>query len=75
MPNSGERELPYRVYLQQIDRASSGGMGCHLTVKNSNPELFLSKRTARTKMEKRLGERRSSGWSNLVSISRGGSKA
>jgi hypothetical protein len=25
------------------------GWGCHPTVKNSDPELFLSKRTARTK--------------------------
>jgi hypothetical protein len=41
----------------------------------TNPELFLSKGTAGTKMEKRLRERRSSDQSNLGSISRGGSKA
>jgi hypothetical protein len=34
------------------------GWGCHPTVKNSDPELFLTKRTAGTKMEKKLRERR-----------------
>jgi hypothetical protein len=34
------------------------GWGCHLTVKNSDPELFLSKGTVGTKMENRLRERR-----------------
>jgi hypothetical protein len=42
--------------------------GCHPTVKNSDPEFFLSKRTSGEKMEKRLKERRSSDWPNLVSI-------
>ena len=53
---SGEREL--------IQSISSGGTGhpvkewgCHPTVKNSDPELFLSKRIAGTKMEKRLREK------------------
>ena len=32
--------------------------GCHPTVKNSDPELFLSKRTAGTKKEKRLRKSR-----------------
>jgi hypothetical protein len=32
------------------------GWGYHPTFKNSNPELFLSERTAGTKMEKRLRE-------------------
>jgi hypothetical protein len=49
--------------------------GCHPSVKNSDPELFLSKRTSGTKMEKRLKERRSSDWPKLESISRGSSKA
>jgi hypothetical protein len=31
----------------------------HPTVKNSDPELFLSERTIGTKIEKRLGGRRS----------------
>jgi hypothetical protein len=33
------------------------GWDCNLTVKNSDPEFFLSKRTAATKMEKRLRKR------------------
>ena len=48
MPYSGEREL--------VESSSSGGTGhqverwgCHPTVKSSNPELFLSERTARKK--------------------------
>jgi len=32
------------------------GWGCHPIIKNSDPELFLSKRTAGTKMETRLGK-------------------
>jgi hypothetical protein len=32
------------------------GYCCHSTVKNSDTELFSSKRTAETKMEKRLGK-------------------
>jgi hypothetical protein len=46
-----------------------------LQSKISNPELFLSKRTAGTKMEKSLRERNSNDQSNLVFISRGSSKA
>ena len=49
--------------------------GCHPTVKNSDPELFLSKRNSGTKMEKRGRERRPSDQLNLDSISREGSKA
>jgi hypothetical protein len=47
MPNSGEREL--------VDSTSSRKTGHQVDgVKNYDPELFLSKRTAGTKMEKRL---------------------
>jgi hypothetical protein len=74
MPYSGEREL--------IDLTSSRrtghqvkSWGCHLIVKNSDPELFLSKKTAGTKLEKRLREKKSNNWPNLGSSSRGGSKA
>jgi hypothetical protein len=35
------------------------GWGCQPTVKNSDPELFLSKRTGGKKMEKNLRQRRS----------------
>jgi hypothetical protein len=47
---------------------------CHPTIKNSDPELFLSKRTADKRMEKKLRERLSRDWPKLGSISRGGSK-
>jgi hypothetical protein len=49
--------------------------GCHPKVKNSDPELFLIKRIAGTKVKKRLRERLSSDWPKLGSISRGVSKA
>jgi hypothetical protein len=47
-------EGTWRVHLQYIDRASSGGTGYQSAVKISDPELFLSKRTAGIKVEKRL---------------------
>jgi hypothetical protein len=51
------------------------GFGCHTIVKNSDTELFLSERTAGTKLEKSLRERRFSDRPKLGSISRGGLKA
>ena len=71
MLNSGEREL-----IESMSSRKTGhqveGWGCHPTVKNSDPELFLSKRTAGTKI-KRLKERQSndSDSPNLGSISWG----
>ena len=74
MSNSGERELVESTSSQkpgcQVER-----WGCYPTVKTSDPELLLSKRTAGTKMEKRPRERQSSDLLNLGFISRGGSKA
>jgi hypothetical protein len=54
-----------------VDRVSRGGVGLPSTVKISDPIVFLSKRTAGTKMEKRLRERRSSDHPNWGSISWG----
>ena len=74
MPKTGVREL-----IESISSKNAGHQveewGCHPTVKNSDPELLLCKRTAGTKMEKILRERRSSVWLKLEYISREGSKA
>jgi hypothetical protein len=56
MPNSGEREFVESTSSRKIGHQVEG-WGCHSTIKNTNPELFLSKRTAGTKLEKRLRER------------------
>jgi hypothetical protein len=57
-------------HLQQNTKHQVGGGGCHPTVKNSNPELFLSERTTGSKMEKSLREKRSSDRHKLRSSSR-----
>jgi hypothetical protein len=49
--------------------------GCHPTVKTSYSELFLSKKSAGTTIEKSLRKRRFSDRAILGFISRGGSKA
>ena len=56
---SGERELVESTSSRKTGHQVEG-WGCHPTVKNSDPELFLSKRTAGTKREKRLREKRPS---------------
>ena len=75
-------EVLYSVKGELVESTSSGGTGhqvegwgCHPTAKNSDPELFLSKRIAGTKMENRLRGRRSSDRPKFESSSRRGSKA
>jgi len=57
MPNSGEKELVESTSSRKRGHQMEGWC-CHPKVKNSDPELFLSKRTSETKMEKRLREKR-----------------
>ena len=73
MPNSGKRELTESISSRKTGHQVEG-LGCHPTVKNPDLVLFLSKRTAGTKMETRLRKRRFIDRPNLGSISREGSK-
>ena len=45
LPNNGEREL-VEFISNRKSRHQVEMWGCHPTVKNSDPELFLSNRTA-----------------------------
>ena len=49
-------------------------MKCHTIVESSDPELFLSKGTTGTKMEKSMKERRSSDRPKLGSSTKEGSR-
>jgi hypothetical protein len=69
VPNSGERELVESISSRKTGHQVEGWV-YHPTVKNCDPELFLCKRTAGTKMEKSLSERRSSDRPNLGSNSK-----
>jgi hypothetical protein len=74
-------EMPYSVGRELVEYAFSGktghqveGRGFHLTVKNSAPELFLSRITAGTKTENNLRERMSSDRSRLGFSLAGGTR-
>jgi hypothetical protein len=73
-PNTRESELVKSISSRKTEHQAKGWSFLS-TVKNSDPELFLSKRTAGTKMEKGLRKRRFGDWPNLGSISRGDFKA
>jgi hypothetical protein len=64
---SEERELVESTSSRKTGHQVEG-WGYHSTVKNSDPVLLLSKRTAGTKMEKSPRERRFSDRSKLGSI-------
>jgi hypothetical protein len=55
MLNGEERELVESTSCRKTGHQVEG-WGCHPSVKNSDPELFMSKRTAGTKMERGLWE-------------------
>ena len=63
MPKSDERELGKSTSSRKTGHHVER-WGCPI-IKNSDPELFLSKTTSGTKMKKRLREKISSDWPNL----------
>jgi hypothetical protein len=69
--SSGERELVDFTSSRKTGHQVEG-WDCHPTVKNYDPEMLPSERTAGTKMEKSLRKRRSSNRPKLRSISGGG---
>jgi hypothetical protein len=75
MPYSEERECVKPPLVKKKYRASGEGWGCHPTVKNCDPELFLSERTAGTRLEKRVRKRRPSNRSKFGFSSREGTEA
>ena len=74
IPYSGERKLVESTSSRKIGHQVEG-WGCHPTVKNSDPELFLSERTAGSKVKKSPRERTSSDRAKLGPSSRGVPKA
>jgi hypothetical protein len=74
MSYSGKKELVESTSSRKTGHQMEG-WGCHHTVKNSEPELFLSEKISWSKTEKNLMKRRSSNRPKLESSSRGISKA
>jgi hypothetical protein len=66
MSNTGKINL--KRYLQNIDKAPSGGIGSTTYLQILHPELCLIKRNSGTKIEQRLKERPSSDQPTLGSI-------
>ena len=73
MLHGGEKKL-VETTTSGGTRPQVEGWGSHPTVKNSEPELFLSKIIAGIKIEKKLRENQSTDRPNLGSISREGSR-
>jgi hypothetical protein len=74
MSNTGEKELVESTSSRNTGHQEEG-RGCHRIVKNTDPESSLSKRTAGTKMEKNLRDRRSNYQHTLGYITTGDYKA
>jgi hypothetical protein len=55
MYNREKREFVESTFSRKTGHQVEG-WGCHPTIKNSDSELFLSKRTTETKMKKRRGK-------------------
>jgi hypothetical protein len=70
MPYSGNRELV--VFTSSRKTVSMDGVA--IPVQSSDTELFLSKRTTGSKIEKSPRERKFGYWPKLGSSSRGGPK-
>jgi hypothetical protein len=74
VPYGGEMEFVESTFKGNTGHQVEGG-GCHPMIKNSDLELFLSEKTAETKMQKSLRKRQSSERPKLESSSKGDHKA